>query len=287
MVLVYYATKGVTTLASDPIESAKTAFRAVVCTTCDPSKVTPAFKAFNLLAKQYNDERKSFIAYETIRGNRHQVTSALDCATIGNLLLAIEPWIHRTFPRSPHDFWNIISGSLYASAYIVARSYDITIAGAASLYDTSAPATWICLSLFVPGVLLYPLSLRFKWAASLVTGLSPDLKKHYFNLLASIILLLFVVESISCFLSTFSWGTSSCNSPWSTFYPTCWFGTVDTEQNQHMRPSQGIAAFRMSLVSAITTAYRNPTNKTLIILHQGQDMLRLSDAGEQLLAIGN
>jgi hypothetical protein len=42
----------------------------------------------------------------------------------------------------------------------------------------------------------------------------------------------------------------------------------------------------MSMVSAITTAYKNPTNVTLTILHQAQDMLRLP-AAEQFPAIEN
>ena len=270
--IVFYAFKAATSLVSKPVESASTVLR-VVQISCDPTKFIPTF---NLWAKKFNDKWRTFNTYEILHLRRPLVTSIFDCAAIGRLFNVLEPMLLSTFPNSPNDVWHIVSGLSYAAAYAVARCGDILVAGTASLYDTSSPATWACLGLFAPGVLLHVASLSTDCGKRYVASLSPVLKKYYIQLIVSVLMMLFLVECFSLSFSTFA--LSPCSGYTSYIFPSCW-RSGGVPSSPPPRPSQAAAAFSVSIVSALDQAllaYQVPKNATVAILEEALSKLLLS-----------
>ena len=266
------AMKAAATGASDPVESAKTAYRAV-CTALDlqliPSKLESSLEKLNSAASKYNNERLSYLAYETLRGNSHLLSSAIDSATIGCLLMSGEATLLRTFPTCGQDVWNIGIALIYGFALLVRVPVEITMAALASLLFNDSPITWLIALFLIPGFVLFPASLFMPPAERLLRKFSPDAKKYYNILLLMLFIMVVLVETTKQFLSAIE----VCPDAWSQWLnPFC----LLAKMGDYTTPAVGTKQAIGNMTAAATSVITNPSDGSLALSRQVQESLSLA-----------
>jgi hypothetical protein len=268
---VYFSIKATiktsATCVSDPIESAKTAYRAVR-TSLDlhnyPTNIDSHLEKLNTAARQYNNERLSYNAYEITRGNSPWMSSFMDTAAIGCLLMSGEAALLSAFPTSGEQMYNIVLTLFSWLGVALALPVKIVFTALSSLLINDSPITWLITLFLIPGFILFPASLVMPPAERLLKKFSPEVKKYYNLLLLMLFIFVVLVQAAHEFFSAIQICTENSSSWLQWVNPLC----AIRMEGRYATPAELIKETVANVTTDLSNVAAEPFNATVTTIRQ-------------------